>query len=92
MPQRINRLQRGGPHGGIDAEEHADECAEEIVRHIRVAIQYNQRDTGLFHLGEDGIPAALDNWRDADNIDALRDERADGLDLIFLPLLRIGEL
>ena len=45
-----------------------------------------------FHFGEDRVPAGLDYRRDADHVDPLRDERADGLDLVFLLLLRVGEL
>ena len=55
-------------------EIRADECAEERVGHIRVAIQQDQRDAGLFHFGKDRIPAALDHRRDADHIDPLCDE------------------
>ncbi len=39
-----------------------------------------------------GLPAGLHHRREGDDVHALRDEGADGLDLVFLLLLRVGEL
>jgi hypothetical protein len=38
------------------------------------------------------VPARLDHRREGDHVDLLRDEAADRLDLVFLLLLRVGEL
>src|SRR5690606_11819585 len=41
---------------------------------------------------EHGVPARLHHRGERDDVDALRDVRADGLDLVLLLLLRVGEL
>ena len=40
----------------------ANKRAEELVGHIRVAIQHNQRDAGFFDLRENRVPAVFDHW------------------------------
>ncbi|MNX81083.1 hypothetical protein D3C86_1127590 [compost metagenome] len=62
-----------------------------IVRSLDLAVEQDDRD--FFFLGflQHGIPSGRDDRRDQDRIDALRDEAANGLDLVFLLLLRVGE-
>src|SRR3712207_1825499 len=43
-------------------------------------------------LAQDLVPAGLDDRREGDDVDLLRDVAADRLDLVLLLLLRVGEL
>ena len=64
---------------------------ERIVGHVDGPIQENDGNFRSLDFPEDGFPAGFDDRRKSNDIDALRDERAEGFDLIFLLLLRVGE-
>ncbi len=49
------------------------------------------RDFGFLGFGQHVVPAGGDDRRDEDRVDALGDEGAERLDLVFLLLLGVGE-
>ena len=64
----------------------------EVFGRIDAAVEQDDRDFGFLGFGQHVVPAGGDDGGDQDGVDALGDEAADGLDLVFLLLLRIGEL
>ena len=72
-----------GGHGGH---------VEVFIFNINGAVEQEYRDFGLFRFFQYRFPAGRHHRSDEDGIDALSDERADGFNLVFLFLLRIGNL
>ena len=64
----------------------------QVLRRVDAAVEQDDRDLGFLGFGQHVIPAGGDDRRDEDRVDALGDEAADRLDLVFLLLLRVGEL
>src|SRR2546430_5029373 len=65
---------------------------ERVVLHVDVAVGEDDRDLRRLRLAEDRLPARLDHGRESDDVHLLGDEGTDGLDLVLLLLLRVGEL
>src|SRR5690606_37609969 len=63
----------------------------EIFGGIDATVEQDDGDLGFLGFGQDLIPASGDDRRHEDGIDTLGDEAADGLDLVFLLLLGVGE-
>ncbi len=63
----------------------------EIFRCIDLAVEKHNRNFCFLGFLQHRIPACRNHWRDQDCIDALRNEAANGLDLVFLLLLCVGE-
>ena len=66
-------------------------AVEAVFRNRHFAVNQNNGNLRRFRLFEDVFPARRHNWRQANDIHALRDERTDGLQLVLLLLLRVGE-
>ena len=65
-----------------------------IQRGVRshAAVHQDHRDPGVLGLLQDRIPAGLHDGAEGDHIHVRCDEGADGLDLVLLLLLCVGEL
>ena len=63
----------------------------ESSRDLDGAIGEDHRDVRGLGFAQHRFPAGFDHRRERDDVDALRDERAQRLDLVFLLLLRVGE-
>ena len=66
-------------------------AVQAVFRNRHLAVDENDGNLRGFRLFEDIFPARRHNWRQANDIHILRDERADGFDLVLLLLLRVGE-
>src|ERR1700681_1694114 len=65
---------------------------ERLVRSLDVTIEQDDRNLGVLGLVEHSIPARRNDRREETGVNALRDERANGLDLVLLLLLSVGDL
>src|SRR6266850_4264959 len=65
---------------------------ERVILHVYVPVGEDDGDPGRLRLAEHRLPARLDHRRESDDVHLLGDEGADGLDLVLLLLLRVGEL
>ena len=65
---------------------------QRVVLHVDGAVGQDDRDLRGLGFPQHGVPAGLDHRREGDHVHLLRDEGADRLDLVFLLLLRVGEL
>jgi hypothetical protein len=71
----------------------ADQRDEQrVVGHLDGAIREDHGDVRGLGLAQHGFPAGFDDGRERDHVDALRDERAQRLDLVLLLLLGVREL
>ena len=61
-----------------------------VVR-VDGAVGQDDRDAGFLRFLQHRVPARFDDRRERDDVDLLLDEGADGLDLVLLLLLRVGE-
>jgi hypothetical protein len=64
---------------------------QRVVLHVDRAVGEDHRNLRGLGLAQHRLPTGLDHGREGDHVDLLRDEGADGADLIFLLLLRVGE-
>ena len=64
---------------------------QRVVGYLDGAVGEDHRDVRGLGFAQHGLPAGFDHRRKRDDVDALRDERAQRLDLVFLFLLRVGE-
>ena len=62
-----------------------------LIRHAHAAIDEHHGNFRLLRFAQHRLPARLDDRREDDRIDALRDEAAHRLDLVLLFALRVGE-
>src|SRR6185369_8076007 len=65
---------------------------QRVIAYIDRAVGEDDGDLRDLGLTQHRFPPGLDDRRERDHIHALRDERAERLDLVFLLLLRVGEL
>lgn len=63
----------------------------QLIRAVHLPVQQDHRDLGLLRLFQHRVPARGHDRRQQDRVNALRDERSDRGDLVFLFLLRIRE-